>query len=80
MTNITIRKAALADVDEIMDIIAEGRAQMRAAGNYEQWTGGYPSEELVRGNIADVCGYVVVRDDDSLVLTTGDSKLKGEAI
>lgn len=58
--------ATLADLEDIMRIYDEARAFMRASGNYLQWTGGYPSEDLIRDDIrlgrlyicADDCGDI----------------------
>ena len=61
-----IRKASISDIDTIMDIYEAGRALMRAAGNPNQWVNGYPSRELIEGDIA--CGNCYVIEDESGIL------------
>lgn len=46
-----IRQASVQDIPEILRIYEAGRAFMRRSGNRTQWTGGYPSEQLVRADI-----------------------------
>ncbi len=48
-----IRKATLDDLDTIMQIYADARLYMRENGNRTQWSGGYPSRELVVCDIAE---------------------------
>lgn len=59
-----IRKATMADVPAIMQIIDEGRRKMIAEGNTHQWINGYPQRELIEDDI---------RRGHSLVLTDGPS-------
>ena len=54
-----IRQAEERDVTEILRIYAAARAFMRASGNLMQWSGGYPSEEIVRRDIADHVSWVL---------------------
>lgn len=61
----TIRKATLADLPEVLDIYVYAREQMAAAGN-PQWAGGRPSEETVKADIAAGNSYVML-DGDELV-------------
>ncbi len=46
-----IRKASFDELDTIMSIYDAARAFMRASGNLEQWSGGYPSREIVISDI-----------------------------
>ena len=55
-----IRKSTMADLPEIMQIYEIGRGFMRSTGNMSQWGGGYPSEELVKADIASGDSYVAV--------------------
>ena len=55
----TVRKAAYDDVPRIMEISGEARGIMRSDGNMNQWTNGYPSEEVIRGDIGRSVGYVI---------------------
>lgn len=57
-----IRPCTLEDLPRVMEICDEARAIMRADGNMNQWTGGYPSEESIVKDIASGWGYVVESD------------------
>ena len=46
-----IRKAELAELDEIMKIFDIARQYMREKGNMNQWINGYPSRELITEDI-----------------------------
>ena len=46
-----IRQATTQDVPEILRIYEAARAFMRRTGNMTQWSGGYPSEAIVRADI-----------------------------
>lgn len=54
-----IRQASVQDIPEILRIYEAARAFMRRSGNLTQWTGGYPSEEIVRADIASGVSYVL---------------------
>ena len=54
-----IRQADARDVSDIMRVYAAARAFMRRTGNMMQWSGGYPSEEIVRADILQGVGYVL---------------------
>lgn len=43
-----------------MAVLEAARGIMRASGNMNQWTGGYPSEEVVLADVANHNGYVVL--------------------
>lgn len=47
-----IRKATIADLPCITGIYALARQYMQQTGNPTQWTNGYPSDELIREDIA----------------------------
>jgi RimJ/RimL family protein N-acetyltransferase len=47
-----IRHAKISDLQEIMSIYESARRFMRARGNATQWVNGYPSEALLRDDIA----------------------------
>ena len=57
-----IRPATLADSEAILAIYEAGRAYMRAHGNAQQWTNGYPAPDLVREDI--VGGHSFVCEED----------------
>ncbi|MBR0110260.1 MAG: N-acetyltransferase [Bacteroidales bacterium] len=58
----TIRKAQLPDLQQIMAVLDAARHIMRSDGNTGQWINGYPSEEIIRDDIENGYGYVVVDD------------------
>jgi len=64
----TIRKATPDDIDDIMALMAEGRAKMVAEGNIHQWADGHPARQLVDGDVAAGVSYVVA-DDGRTVAT-----------
>lgn len=53
-----VRKAELADMDEIMRCFDCARKFMRAQGNTKQWINGYPSRELVMNDMENGNFYV----------------------
>ena len=71
-----IRQAEERDVAEILRIYAAARVFMRASGNLMQWSGGYPSEEIVRADIMHGVSYVLENEAGHLhavfVLIPGD--------
>lgn len=58
-----IRVASIADTEAIMEIYARARSYMREQGNPTQWGASYPSEELVRSDIARGCCHVCEDED-----------------
>ncbi len=62
----TIRKAEPCELAEIMAIYADARLYMRASGNREQWSGGYPSEEIVRDDMKKESLFVCEEDGELL--------------
>lgn len=59
----TIRLATIADLPQIASVLAEARKTMRASGNMNQWTDGYPQREIIVSDIERRGGYVVVEDN-----------------
>ncbi len=47
----TIRPAVPYDLPRIMPIFDDARRYMRQNGNMEQWSGGYPSADVIRNDI-----------------------------
>ena len=64
----TIRQATEADLTRMLELIAFGRAKMRAVGNLEQWTDGNPRRELLVQDIKDGNSYIV--EDDGVAVAT----------
>ncbi|MBE6339331.1 MAG: N-acetyltransferase [Bacteroidales bacterium] len=58
--NRTIRLATPADLNDIMSVMDAARGIMRASGNMHQWIGGYPSVEVVKIDMDNHGGFVIV--------------------
>lgn len=58
----TVRKATVADLDTILQLIEEGRKTMVANGNPHQWSKGHPSREQIEHDIASGTGFLLVED------------------
>ena len=56
-----IRKAEYTDIKRALDIYDSARRFMRSRGNAVQWVNGYPSEELLRADVA--AGQLYVMED-----------------
>ena len=64
-----IRQATYEEIPELMEIFRCARQIMRASGNVNQWNDSYPSEDVVREDIArGVC--FVLCDQTSRILAT----------
>lgn len=61
-----IRKAELAELPHISEIYAAAREYMRLAGNAAQWSGGYPSDEIISDDIEKSRLFVCEDDGDIL--------------
>ncbi len=57
-----IRRATAEDMDVILAIYDSARSFMREVGNASQWTGGYPSREMISANIEKGALYLCVED------------------
>lgn len=66
---INIRKATQQDLPEIMATIAIARQIMQKHGNHFQWINGYPSKELIEGNIAANICYICTNEQEEIVGT-----------
>ena len=64
---LNIRCATMDDLPVIMEIMDSAIAFMRATGNPNQWVNGYPSDALIRLDIAGQNGYVVVNESSSVL-------------
>lgn len=56
----TIRQAQLQDLQQIMAVLDAARQIMRSDGNTGQWIRGYPSEEIIKDDIENGYGYIVI--------------------
>ncbi len=54
----TIRRATQDDLSAILSLYDRARAFMRQAGNLTQWTGGYPSREVILADMDKGCLYL----------------------
>lgn len=52
-----IRRATTEDVAEIMSIVADAQLSLRELG-IDQWQDGYPSKDVIAGDIMSKVGYV----------------------
>ncbi|NLZ19867.1 MAG: N-acetyltransferase [Bacteroidales bacterium] len=58
---LTVRSACRADLEEIMAVLEAAKGIMRSDGNAGQWTGGYPSREIILQDIRSGHGFVVMQ-------------------
>lgn len=59
-----IQNAVLENLDAILEIYQQTRTFMRQQGNHNQWTGGYPSRELMESDILSGNCYVCMEDSE----------------
>ena len=55
----TVRTAIKSDLSSIMTVLEAAKGIMRASGNTGQWINGYPSAEVIAGDIQSGFGKVV---------------------
>lgn len=58
-----IRKAQIGDIPRMLELFEQARGIMRSDGNMTQWTGGYPSAELLANDISRGNSYVITREN-----------------
>ena len=63
-----IRQATVQDLPVMMDLFEGARRFMVSQGNPNQWTGGYPSEEMVLSDIES--GHAYVCEQGNVVVGT----------
>ena len=61
-----IRKTEMGDLRAIMEIYDGARQYMRENGNVTQWAGGYPSEDVIREDMALGRSFVCVEGGELL--------------
>lgn len=66
---IKIRKNQLTETDRLMDIFMQAKRIMRKDGNMKQWTGNYPSLEIITQDIQNGNSYVCLDDTDEIIGT-----------
>lgn len=75
------RRAVEADMERILQIIAQAQRQMREAGSL-QWQNGYPARRNIDADLRRGCGYVLQRPDmeePQAVIAYGAVIFDGEA-
>lgn len=63
-----IRKGTYEDIPALMKIFTNARGIMRASGNMHQWNDSYPSEEIIRKDIAS--GSCMVLCEEGNIIAT----------
>ena len=58
-----LRKTTTADVNRVMTVIDQGKAYLKA-NEIDQWQNGYPNEKIIKEDIVDGYGYVLVCEDE----------------
>lgn len=66
---IEIRKTLPTEMEVLMDIFEQAKRIMRKDGNMNQWTGNYPSRELVMADIEQGNSYVCIDDTGAIIGT-----------
>lgn len=61
-----IKQAKMGDLNQIMEILRDGRNQLAEQG-IDQWQGDYPNEEHIKEDIEKGFAYLVQSDDDETV-------------
>ena len=61
-----IIRARVEDIDVIMDVFEAAKLFMKKTGNDKQWVNGYPSKELILGNIRDDSFYLCLSDEQQI--------------
>lgn len=57
-----VRKMTAEDMPVVMDIYREARGRMREGGNPNQWTGSYPDEGTVSGDLGGGVAHVIEKE------------------
>ena len=66
---IEIRKTQLEEIDILMEIFEQAKRIMRKDGNMKQWTGNYPSIEIVTKDIQNGNSYVCLNETGEMIGT-----------
>ena len=62
-----IKQAKMDDLNQIMEILRDGRNQLAEQG-IDQWQGDYPNEEHIKEDIEKGFAYLVQSQDDELLV------------
>ena len=66
---IEIRKTLPTETGILMDIFEQAKRIMRKDGNMKQWTGNYPSIDIITHNIQNGNSYVCIEENGKIVGT-----------
>ena len=69
MKKMTIRKSTYKDLETIMELFEDAKKIMRANGNTEQWSDGYPSREIAAKDIDNGNSYVCCNENGVVIAT-----------
>ncbi|MCQ2095835.1 MAG: GNAT family N-acetyltransferase [Bacteroidaceae bacterium] len=58
-SRLSIRLSSVRDIPMMREVLSEAKAKMRESGNMSQWTGDYPSDEMLADDIRRGVSYVV---------------------
>lgn len=59
---LTVRPSVPEDLPRLMEIYRQGREIMLSCGDLNQWKPGYPTEDIIRGDISRGFSHAVVQD------------------
>jgi RimJ/RimL family protein N-acetyltransferase len=59
---IIFRKITIEDIDQVMEIIEQGKVYLKSTG-VDQWQNGYPNEAVIKEDLANGYGYVLECED-----------------
>lgn len=66
---IEIKKTQLEEIDILMGIFEQAKRIMRKDGNMKQWTGNYPSTDIVKADIQNGNSYVCLNEKEEIIGT-----------
>lgn len=75
MNPLQTRPSREEDIPRMLEVFEQAKGIMRADGNMHQWTGGYPSMDLLQKDIARGVSYVI--EEDGVIVGTF-AFIKGE--
>ncbi len=70
-----VRKSTVADIDRIMEVLADGRAAIATLG-IDQWQAGYPFRSTIEGDVDAGMSFVLV--DEGAIIGTFMMTYEGE--
>ncbi len=75
MDSMEFRKAVESDINDIMSIIRQAQVYFKENG-INQWQNNYPNAEIIRNDIDNKNGYVLIKDDN--IIATAAVSFDGE--